>query len=71
VNRHQTNLHPVVGPPAYRRAFERMDEALANASVDFTGYKIDLARRAVFGAVVDKLIESERRESERAKMPEE
>ena len=57
MNRHQKHPHLIVRNPAYRQAFERLDEALeANTQPDNTE-KIRLIRQAAF-ADVDEFIKS-------------
>jgi hypothetical protein len=63
VNRHQKHPHPVVRNPAYREAFQRLDESLEENSGFSNAEKIRLMRQAMF-ADVDEL-----RKSGRIKLP--
>jgi len=59
VNRHQKHPHPVVRNPAYRQAFQRLDEALEKNSKFSNAEKIRRMRAEYF-ADVDALQKSGR-----------
>jgi hypothetical protein len=54
MSRHQKPARPIVRNPAYRQAFERLDEALEENTPSDNSHKIRLMREAYF-ADVDKL----------------
>jgi hypothetical protein len=53
-------VHPMVCPPAYRSAFERLDAALVKNTPCHNAEKIDLLRIALFGDEVRDMIRRER-----------
>jgi len=59
LNRHQKPLQHRIKTPAYRRAFERLDDALERNSSFSNAAKIQLIRQAYF-ADVDALEKSGR-----------
>ena len=59
MNRHQKHPRMIVRNPAYRQAFERLDESLEQNSGFSNAEKIRLMRRAMF-ADVDALEKSGR-----------
>jgi tetrahydromethanopterin S-methyltransferase subunit G len=55
MNRHPKHPRPVVRNPAYRQAFQRLDESLEENSGFSNAEKIRLMRQAMF-ADVDELV---------------
>jgi hypothetical protein len=49
MNRHQKHPHLIVRNPAYRQAFERLDEALEKNTQPENSEKIQLLGRLMFG----------------------
>jgi hypothetical protein len=58
MNQGQKSSRSLIKNPAYREAFERLDEALVHRSGGSNFERIQMVRRALFGDV-DKLQESE------------
>jgi len=52
MNRHQKHTQHRTKTPAYRQAFERLDEALEENTQSDNSEKIQLMRLALFGDVV-------------------
>jgi hypothetical protein len=53
MNRRQTPPPLAIRNPAYRRAVQRLEEALAKNSVSYNAEKINLVRQALFGVVAE------------------
>ena len=53
MKRHKKHPHLIVRNPAYRQAFQRLEDSLARTSEDSNFEKIDLLRLALFGVVAE------------------